>query len=182
MAGFYSDPNVNGLLAALLKPVRRKIFVSYHHADDQDYYNAFSKAFHDQHESVFDNSIERAYDSDDVNYVMRRIRENHIHGTSCSVVLCGAQTRWRKYVDWEIKATLDKQHGIVGVQLPTLPISPDGRVSIPDRLADNIATGYAVWLHWNELTLERLNQSIEIAVSRESWRISNGRDMRKRNG
>lgn len=134
MSGYYSDPNVNGLLAALVKPIRRKVFVSYHHGGDQVYYDEFSRIFHDQYEAVFDNSLERAYDSDDVNYVMRRIRENHIHGTSCTVVLCGAQTRWRKYVDWELKATLDKEHGIVALQLPTLSVGPEGRVHVPDRL------------------------------------------------
>lgn len=182
MAGYYGDPNVNGLLAALMKPTRRKIFVSYHHSGDQAYYEEFSRVFHDQYETVFDNSLERAYDSDDVNYVMRRIRESHIHGTSCTVVLCGPQTRWRKYVDWELKATLDKQHGVVALQLPTLPVGPEGRVHVPDRLFDNISSGYAVWMHWNQLNLQTLNQAIETAIGREKWRISNRRDMRQRNG
>lgn len=181
MSGYY-DPNVGGLLAALMKPTRRKIFVSYHHGGDQAYYDEFSRVFHDQYEAVFDNSLERAYDSDNVNYVMRRIRENHIHGTSCTVVLCGPQTRWRKYVDWELKATLDKQHGIVALQLPTLPVGHEGRVHVPDRLFDNISSGYAVWMHWNQLNLQSLNQAIETAIGREKWRISNGRDMRQRNG
>jgi len=49
---------------------------------------------------------------------MRGIRENFITGTSCTIVLCGAQTHLRKYVHWEIKATLDKEHGLIGVNLP----------------------------------------------------------------
>jgi hypothetical protein len=173
---------MNGLLAAMMKPTRRKVFVSYHHGGDQAYYTEFSRIFHDQYETVFDNSLERAYDSDDVNYVMRRIRENHIHGTSCTVILCGSQTRWRKYVDWEIKAALDKQHGLVAVQLPTLPVGLDGRVHVPDRLLDNISSGYAVWMHWSQLTLHSLNQAVETTINREKWRISNARDMRQRNG
>lgn len=181
MSGYY-NANVSGLLAALSKPTRRKVFVSYHHSGDQAYYDEFSRVFHDQYEAVFDNSLERAYDSEDVNYVMRRIRENHIHGTSCTVVLCGAQTPWRKYVDWEIKATLDKQHGIVALQLPTLPVDLEGRVRVPDRLFDNISSGYAVWMHWNQLNLETLNHAIEAAIGREKWRISNWRNMRQRNG
>jgi hypothetical protein len=181
MSGFY-NANVGGLLTALAKPKRRKIFVSYHHSGDQAYYDEFSRVFHDQYEAVFDNSLERAYESDDVNYVMRRIRENHIHGTSCTVVLCGPQTRWRKYVDWEIKATLDKWHGIVALQLPTLPVGPEGKVHFPDRLFDNISSGYAVWMHWNQLNLPTLNQAIETAIGREKWRISNGREMRQRDG
>ena len=90
-------------------PVKRKIFVSYHHDNDQAYYNEFSRFFSDQYDAIQDSSLDRLIDSDDTEYVMRRIRENYITGTSCTVVLCGPQTRWRKYVDWEIKATLDKQ-------------------------------------------------------------------------
>lgn len=89
-------------------PVKHKIFVSYHHHVDQAYYDAFSKAFHDTYDVIYDNSLERRIDSDDVNYVMRRIKENHITGTSCTVVLVGAETPKRKYVDWEIFATLEK--------------------------------------------------------------------------
>ena len=35
MAGLINDPLTSALLAALNKPTRRKIFVSYHHGDDQ---------------------------------------------------------------------------------------------------------------------------------------------------
>lgn len=181
MSGYY-DANVNGLLAALSKPRRKKVFISYHHRGDQAYYDEFNRIFHDKYEAVFDNSLERAYDSDNVNYVMRRIREDHIHGTSCTIVLCGTQTRWRKYVDWEIKATLDKQHGIVALQLPTLPVGPESQIHIPKRLIDNISSGYAVWMHWNQLNIQTLNQAIDTAISREKRCISNDRDMLQRNG
>lgn len=115
----------SGLLGSSLHiqaTVRRKVFVSYHHGGDQAYYNAFSKTFHSTYDVITDNSLEREVDSDDVDYVMRRIREDYITGSSCTIVLVGKETYARKYVDWEIKATLDKQHGLIGVQLPTLPV------------------------------------------------------------
>ena len=56
----------------------------------------------------------RFIDSDDTEYVMRRIRENYNSGASGTFVLCGSDTPERKYVDWEIKATLDDRHGPVG--------------------------------------------------------------------
>ena len=37
---------MNGLLAALMKPTRRNVFVSYHHGGDQTYYEQFSHFFH----------------------------------------------------------------------------------------------------------------------------------------
>src|SRR5262249_26726190 len=99
---FGSGPNIP-------QPLKHKIFVSYHHGGDQAYYNAFSKAFHDSYDVIYDNSLERQVDSDNVDYVRRRIQENYITGTSCTIVLVGKETWGRKYVDWEIEATLDRE-------------------------------------------------------------------------
>lgn len=172
------------LLNALFRPPKRRVFVSYHHAGDQQYYNAFSRAFHDGYEAIQDNSLDREIDSEATDYVMRRIREDYISGTSCTLVLCGAQTRWRKYVDWEIKATLDKGHGLIGVNLPTNPADSRGMVHVPDRLQDNVASGYAVWAQWHEITASpvALQHYIEIANSRSAALIRNGRELRKRSG
>lgn len=131
---------------------RPRVFVSYHHAGDQWFYEEFSRLFHDTYEACQDNSVDRLIDSDDAEYVIRTIRENYITGTSCTLVLCGAETRWRKFVDWEIKATLDKQHGLIGIHLPTNPIALNGGIHKPDRLQDNIDSGYAVWSNWGTLT------------------------------
>jgi hypothetical protein len=123
------------------QPVKRKIFVSYHHGGDQAYHDAFSSMFHDVYNVVYDNSLERKVDSDNVDYVMRNIRENYIAGSSCTIVLIGKDTWGRKYVDWEIKATLDKEHGLIGVRLPTAPLNSDNTVQTPDRFYDNFASG-----------------------------------------
>jgi len=142
------------LYSQLLTPVRRRIFVSYHHGGDQGYYDSFSNTFSSTFEAVSDNSLDREVDSDDAEYVIRRIRERYITGSSCAVVLCGAETPWRKYVDWEVKATLDKQHGLLAVRLPTAVVR-DGRWIVPERVNDNIISGYAVWTTWDLLLLTR---------------------------
>ncbi len=173
-----------GLRNLIEQPVRHRVFVSYQHSRDQVYYDAFSRTFHDTHEAVLDNSLERRIDSDDVDYVIRRIREDYIHGTSCTIVLVGAETWGRKYVDWEVKATLDKQHGLIGVQLPTLFVHPvTNRVDVPARLSENIDSGYALWLHWDQLTASSLalNDYIAEAKSRPASLIRNTRDRRLRN-
>ncbi|WP_316368957.1 TIR domain-containing protein [Candidatus Thiodiazotropha sp. CDECU1] len=171
----------NGLLGSLFIPTKRKIFVSYHHGGDQWYYNEFSRIFSDTYDVVQDSSLDRAIDSDDPDYVMRRIRENNITGTSCTIVLCGAQTPQRKYVDWEIKAALDKCHGLIGINLPGSILSNNG-VFVPDRFNDNYHSGYAVWLQWHELTTQAIAQAIELANSRPPTLINNSRQMRRRNG
>lgn len=163
--------------------IRRRVFVSYHHAEDQAYYNAFSETFHDTHELISDTSLERAIDSDDVDYVLRRIREKFITGSSCTVVLVGNSTWGRKYVDWEIDATLQKEHGLIGVLLPTALPNIDGKYQVPPRLHDNITSGYAVWTSWAEITSgsRTLVDLIETANAKSSLLINNTRPRRQRN-
>ena len=177
-------PNRYGTLANLLTPNRRSVFISYHHGGDRQYYTEFSRVFADGFDAVEDNSVDRIIDSDDAEYVIRKIREGYITGSSCTVVLCGAGTPWRKFVDWEIKATLDANHGIIGVNLPTNPLTNNGTYTVPDRLHDNIVGGYALWTMWatiaaNPTTLRTL---VEDARSRSAWLINNSRQLRSRNG
>lgn len=173
----------NGIIGSRLR-IRRRIFVSYHHGGDRNYYDEFARYFSDQYEAVRDNSVDRRIDSDNVDYVIRAIRENYITGSSCTVVLCGAATPWRKFVDWEIKATLDRQHGLIGINLPSNPQSTNGRFTVPDRLHDNIQSGYALWLQWAHLNggANFLSQQIEIANAKDARLINNSRALRRRNG
>jgi hypothetical protein len=163
---------------------KRRIFVSYHHGGDQAYYNAFSQAFHDTYEVIYDNSLERKIDSEDANYVMRRIRENYIMGSSCTVVLSGSNTYERKYVDWEILATLERQHGLIGAKLPTAPVTPQNTVVAPARLHDNIESGYALWVTWEQITADAqtLSTYIEQANARAKRLLVNTRVRKFRNG
>lgn len=164
--------------------VKRKVFVSDHHGGDQAYYNAFAGAFCEVYDVIYDNSLERRVDSEDVDYVMRRIREDYITGSSCTIVLVGRETPIRKYVDSEVKATLDKQHGLIGVQLPTAPISLQGTISVQTRLNDNINSGYALWVSLGQVTAnsQHLTQYIAMANAKDKKPIVNNRDRRLRNG
>jgi len=170
-------------LARLYAVVKRRVFISYHHGGDQVYYDAFSRTFHDGYEAIFDNSLERQIDSDDANYVMQRIRDEFISGTSFTIVLCGANTPWRKYVDWEIKATLDKGHGIIGVELPSCAKNFQSQSMVPGRLFDNIQSGYAVWTTWAHLIQNIVNLKTlgEVAVAKSASSIQNSREMMARN-
>lgn len=163
---------------------KRKIFISYHHGGDKIFYDAFINAFSSSYDVIYDNSIERAVDSSNVDYVIRKIRENYITGSSCTIVLCGANTPYRKFVDWEIKATLDKHHGLIGVNLPTNSLNPDRNYVIPDRLCDNINTGYAVWVDWATFTQspQNVQNYIELANSKSPTLVNNSRILKQRNG
>ena len=182
MTDFSNDPNMNALLVSILRPTRRKVFVSYHHGGDQAYYDEFSRFFHDQYEAIRDNSLDRLIQSDNTEYVMQQIRNRYIAGTSCTIILIGAKSHERKYLDWEIKATLDKCHALVGIILPEHSKNPAGEIIVPDRFLDNHKSGYAVWTHWNGLTAQQLTQLIDIAIAKPKWQIDNSRPMRQRNG
>jgi hypothetical protein len=173
-------PLASGLLFQQLK---RKIFVSYYHGGDQAYYDTFSTTFCDTYDVISDTSLERRIDSDNVEYVMRRIREDYITGSSCTVLLVGPYTWGRKYVDWETKATLEKEHGLIAVFLPTAPITPQNTIVVPDRLNDNLKTGYALWVSWNSIvtSTQDFASLIELANSRDKKLIRNNRDRRLHN-
>jgi len=165
-------------------PVRRpRIFVSYQHDPDQPYYDLFSRTLHDSMDLVYDNSLEKEIDSDDNDYVRQAIRDRHISGTSCTIVLCGPTTYQRKFIDWEIKATLDKGHGLIGIGLPTVALNQQGQSIVPDRLASNYDSGYAIWKTWNDLaTNPALMASwIQEAVSRETSKIINAKALKPQN-
>ncbi len=171
-----------GLGGVLQAPVKRKVFVSYYHAGDQGYYDAFSRFFSNTFAVFYNKSLDRAYESDNTDYVRWQIRQNDITGSSCTVVLCGAATHQWKYVDWEIKATLDKRQGLLGVWLPTLQQAPNGGTQKPDRFQDNLDSSYAKWVRWDALTVDVMTKTIEAAIESPASLIRNQRLLRLRNG
>jgi hypothetical protein len=158
---------------------KRSVFVSYHHWVDQGWYKDFTRFFCEIYDVIDDTSPERAKDSDDADYIMWSLRNEHIKGSSCTIVLCGPKTFERKFVDWEIAATLDKKHGLIGVWLPICTIGNLGRPIAPNRLCDNVASGYAVWITWGALVqggVGFLREQIEIANATSKSLIQNDRE------
>jgi hypothetical protein len=108
--------------------VRRKCFISYHHAD-QLAVDQFVRDF----DHVYDCFIARGLgtempgdivNSNDTTYVMRRIRERFLSDSTVTIVLMGRCTWARRYVDWELQASLRKgetttPNGLIGIKLPT---------------------------------------------------------------
>lgn len=121
---------------------KRNVFLTYHHANQVEVSNlitASRHAFHDMR-AVGVSEDDDFVESDNTDYVLRRIREEYIRGTSATVALIGRCSWARKYVDWEIAATLrnnpnDPRGALLATQLPSI----DGRndVNLPNRLAIN---------------------------------------------
>lgn len=162
-------PNQFGLsgLGIYNKSVRRKVFISYHHDNDQGWYDYISSKYSDSFDLFYDNSLERKIDSTNSEYLSRKIREEYIFGTSVTVVLCGPETWKRRWVDWEIYATLYYNHGLLGIALPSCATNYERKYIVPSRLHKNIASGFAHWIVWDD-NPDTLKNSIEAAVQNSS--------------
>ena len=164
-------------------PAKRRVFVSYHHDADTTYYDQFVGAFSNAFEVLRDHSVDRQIDSDDPVYVMRRIREKYLTGASVTVVLCGRNTPGRKYVDWEISASLGQRMGLIGLKLPTVRTADNGGIIVPDRYYDNYRRGYAKWLDWGTIVGSplALSNSIEASLQTDKALIDDSRLRKRRN-
>lgn len=102
-----------------------KVFISYHHANDQWAKNQLQQ-WAAQYQLFLDVSV----DTNDVNdalpteSIRRIIRDDYLKDSSVTVVLVGTETRGRKHVDWEIYSsmydgTVNKKSGILAIQLPS---------------------------------------------------------------
>jgi hypothetical protein len=151
-----------------------RVFVSYHHERDQVFYERFATLFADDYEVITDTSIDRRIGSDDVDYQQQVIREQHITGSSVTIVLCGAETWKRRWVDWEIQMTLNKRHALLGICLPENPRNADGTVTVPDRLHTNIVGGYAHFIYLSE-DPNVLRSAVDAAVekARQTSKLDN---------
>ena len=125
-----------------------KVFISYYHADDQEYKNRLVQALSSK---AIDKSVSPGDIHDEnlpLDEIRRRIRDDHIADATVTIVLIGPCTWQRKHVDWEISASLidrpnNKRCGLLGLLLPTHPAfwtEPAARNPrlIPQRLACNI--------------------------------------------
>lgn len=149
----------------------RKIFISYHHQNDQYWANRLGEILESQ--GYTDRSLGERIDSSDDAYIYRRIREGYIRGSSVTIVLLGSETSERKWIDWETHATLDMKHGLLAVRLPTW------NREYPDRLEEDIKNGHSIVIGWEELN--SLPSYIERAAGRPEYLIENSNNMRRRN-
>lgn len=142
---------------------KHKVFISFHHADDDD-----RKEF----ENIFSNDVEtfvsRSVQDGDIDpnnkteTTRQAIRDRFISQSSVTIVLIGQATWKRKHVDWEVgysikKTSQNTRSGLIGILLPnyqsyalrscSYSVSDNGTVytpcNVPPRLYDNVQAGYA---------------------------------------
>lgn len=123
--------------------VRRKCFISYHHAD-QTAVDRFIRDFDHEYDCFIARGLGQEMpgeliNSSNTDYVMSKIREKFLRDSTVTIVLIGKCTWARRYVDWEIQSSLRRgetrtPNGLLGVRLPTYP----NNGMFPNRLNLNL--------------------------------------------
>jgi hypothetical protein len=171
-------------------PTRHKCFISYHVADKDEvkqFVEDFGSEFIPRTVGVTDE--DDFIDSEDEDYIKGQIRSKYLSDSTVTIVLLGAGTYGRKYVDWEISATLrdDSVNHRSGLLLITLP-SVNGSTVLPARARDNWVEGnpsasYAIY-HSYPTSLRSLRDDIELAYQWKNSKgdlVKNSRELKKNN-
>lgn len=103
-----------------------KAFVSYHHNNDQLYRQHLADLAIRYH-AFEDRSVEVGGIDDNLSSqaIRRIIRDDYLRDTQVTILLCGAETRFRKHIDWEIKSSMidgavNTRSGILVIELPSI--------------------------------------------------------------
>ncbi|GAA1406407.1 hypothetical protein AUR04nite_06180 [Glutamicibacter uratoxydans] len=136
---------------------RHKTFISYHHDDEAEVANFINYFDHDK-DVLISRGIGASMDGDIIGstndtYIKQRIRDLYLRESTVTVILIGASTWGRKFVDWEIAASLrntttSNRNGLVAITLPS--VADSYYKKLPARLNDNLNgnLGYAKCLQY----------------------------------
>jgi hypothetical protein len=180
-------------------PIKRRVFISYHHFDQveaQRFVDTFAGP-----QGVFTyrglglSLEEDLVNSSNTEYVMRCIRERHLGDSTVTIVLLGRCTHGRRYVDWELKSSIQQgdsmPNGVLGILLPSAH-RPNSLLyrefpHLPPRFQDNWAgAGSACYASYYAYpsSPEQLRGWIEAAWSSRTTKnnlIRNGREIMRNN-
>ena len=102
-----------------------KVFISYHHDNDQHYKEQLL-SINNRHGVFIDRSVDTGDISDDLDdqTIREKIRDEYLRDSSVTILLVGTGTKNRKHIDWEIYSsmidgTVNKKSGILVVNLPS---------------------------------------------------------------
>jgi len=157
----------------------RNFFISYHHDYDQKYAKALNKARKGMKLANYSlNSDISEYTDEQIYKVIR----NKMRACSVTIILIGERTGHRKWIDWELWASLRgyknsknpkrsfRPKGLLAIYLPT------ASHSVPKRLQANIDSGYAVSMRW-----KNIERDLEGRINYATWKRDNASHVIKNN-
>ena len=159
--------------------IQHKVFISYHHANDQWYKNRLIEIGN----GIFiDASVDTGGIPDTLSdqAIRETIRDDYLRDSTVTIVLVGTETKLRKHVDWEIYSSMhdgkvSKKSGILVINLPSTQdyyslcvghgehaIYPDvqqwqafyknSNPYLPARILDNLAHGAKISVtNWDRI-------------------------------
>lgn len=179
-------------MSLLASRTRRKCFISYHHADEAEV-ERFIQTFDHDRDVLIARGIGARMSGDIINstnedYIKSQIRERYLRDTTVTIVLVGRETWGRKFVDWEVGASLRNTTtaSASGLLAITLPSAADyvGK-KLPARVEDNVngETGYAKWWKYptSGAALANRIETAYAARTEKAEQRSNSRPLRMRN-
>lgn len=144
---------------------RHRCFISYHHGDESEV-KEFIETFDHGHDVFISRGIGASMPGDVINstdrdYIMSRIRGLYLNDSTVTILMIGKCTWARKFVDWEIAASLrntlnSRRNGLMTIALPSMG---EGPYQLPPRFLDNLdgENGYAGWWKYPATTQELAN-------------------------
>jgi len=104
---------------------KHKVFISYHHANDEKYKTDLLDI--NERVGVF---IDESVDTGDIDpdlsdeTIRVKIRDEYLRDSSVTILLVGTETATRKHIDWELYSSMidgqvNKKSGLVVIQLPS---------------------------------------------------------------
>lgn len=166
----YENNNLHWGLQLPRNIEKRNTFISFYNRDEK-YKLILENILGDLtiNHSVQDGDI----DSDNADeYIRHLIQGDFLSNATILIVLIGPNTKNRKHIDWEIYGALDhrvgdRHAGVLGLILPNHPdyLSKTARYALmPNRLAANFKSGYAIIRDWT-VNRYKLQNYIEEAFS-----------------
>lgn len=100
---------------------RHKVFISYHHQNDQEYKQHLIRSGVFVDGSVDTGDIDGSLDDQ---AIRQKIRDEYLADSSVTLLLVGQETKRRKHVDWEIYSSMldgqvNRKSGVLVVILPS---------------------------------------------------------------
>lgn len=166
--------------------IRHKSFISYHHAD-QVAVRRFIDTFDENQDVFISRDItmpEDIVNSDSPEYVMDRIRKLYIKDSTVTIVLMGKCTWSRRFVDWEVQASLRQPKDGLPNGLLAILLDPAVKTGVlPPRTKLNVESEYATY-HAYPAGPNALSTWIDTAYNARftlTSRIKNPRERQKGN-
>ncbi|MDV6231775.1 TIR domain-containing protein [Rhodococcus cercidiphylli] len=179
-------------MGTLANQTRRKCFISYHHSDEREVQQFIQTFDHDQ-DILIARGIGASMSGDIINssdneYIKSQIRAKYLRDTTVTLVLVGRETWGRKFVDWEVAASLRNTSTATASGLLAVTLASAANYhakQLPPRVEDNVngQVGYARWWKYpasTSLLAEQIEAAYDARTTRADLR-DNSRALRSQN-